>query len=199
MTTDYRKLCLDFFGTDDVTELKRIADAINQKNPRNAGRKKLFTQEEIDAIRKQVEEGTTINEIAKKYGTSRQIISKYVNEQPNPGCTMRITYMHRTNPCTVIDVDFLRKKVYVSNKTDDLLHRAFGINENPTWGDFEQFLTDRCFPITRGNAKELLRELGTDGYDPLQIVEKTRGRMAEDNQWMKFKYYPVKGQIHENN
>jgi len=193
MATDYRKVCLNLFGTDDITELKKIADIANQKNPRNAGRKKRFTPEEIHKIRKQVEAGVTINDIAKQYGTHRQIISKYINNHPTPGCTMRITYMHKTKPCTIIDVDFLAQQVYITNKTDDLLHRAFGIKEKPTWADFEQFLADRCFPASRGNVKELLKELGTDGYDPLQIVEKTRGRTAEDNLWMNFKYYPVKG------
>ena len=37
---DYRKLCLDLFGTDDADELARIARTYKEKNPRKAGRKK---------------------------------------------------------------------------------------------------------------------------------------------------------------
>ena len=56
--------------------------------------------------------------------------------------------MFRRQPCTVIDVDFLDQKVVIQNKTDDILHRAFGVLEHPTWNDFENFLRDRCFPQT---------------------------------------------------
>ena len=41
------------------------------------------------------------------------------------GYTMRITYMFRGQPCTIIDVDFLGQKVAIQNKTDDILHRAY--------------------------------------------------------------------------
>lgn len=99
--------------------------------------------------------------------------------------------MYGRHPCTVIDVDFLHQKVYIQNRTDDLLHRAFGVVEDPSWEDFQDFLESRCFPSTRGNVKAELRELGLTDYDPLQIVEKTHGRTAEDNLWLKFQYYPA--------
>ena len=51
------------------------------------------------------------------------------------------------------------------------------------------FLQDRCFPKTRGNVKTVLTGLGLQDYDPLQIVEKTNGRTAEDDLWLKFHYY----------
>jgi len=76
-----------------------------------------------------------------------------------------------------------------------MLRRAFGAIENPSWIDFENFLKERCFPATRGNAKELLKQLGITDYDPMQIVEKTRGRTAEDDMWLKFNYYPREGAI----
>ena len=45
-------------------------------------------------------------------------------------------------------------------------------------------LEDRCFPKTRDHAKEILRELGVPFYDPLLIIEKTKGRMEGDHQWI---------------
>lgn len=39
---DYRNLCLELFGTDDVNELTRIAQTYTLKNPR-----KSRTEEEI--------------------------------------------------------------------------------------------------------------------------------------------------------
>ena len=111
-----------------------------------------------------------------------------VNAPLPDGYTMRMIYMFRRQPCTTIDVDFLRRNIRIQNKTDDILHRAFGTNEQPTWGDFECFLQERCFPKTRGRLKDELRALGLDSYDPLQIVEKTNGRTAEDDLWLKIQY-----------
>lgn len=193
MKVDYHKLCLELFGTDDVNELTKIARVHKEKNPRGAGRKKKFTAEDVQTICSLIENGMTVNEVAKRFQTSRQVIGKYLNKEPAEGCTLRITYMYQQHPCTIIDVDFLNQRIIVQNKTRDILHRAFGVVENPTWDDFELFLKDRCFPATRGNAKQILEELQLISYDPLQIVEKTRGRTAEDDMWLKFNYYPMEG------
>ena len=199
MNVDYRILCLDLFGTDDVNELARIARTYKEKNPRNAGRKKKFTAEDVQTIRSLIEDGMTVNEVAERFQTSRQVIGRYLNEKPEEGYTLRMTYMYQQHPCTIIDVDFLNQRVKVQNKTKDMLHRAFGVIEKPTWNDFELFLKERCFPATRGNAKELLKELQLTSYDPLQIVEKTRGRTAEDDMWLKFNYYPMEGAAYGQN
>lgn len=188
---DYRKLCLELFGTDDVDELTKIAQVHREKNPRKAGRKKKFTAEDMQRIRSLLENGMTMQEVAKRFNTSRQVIGKYLNEKPAEGYTLRMTYMYQQHPCTIIDVDFLNQRIMVQNKTNDMLHRAFGVVEHPTWDDFETFLKERCFPATRGNAKEILKQLQLTSYDPLQIVEKTRGRTAEDDMWLKFHYYPM--------
>ena len=186
---DYKKLCQQLFGTTDVAELKRIAAQINQKNPRQAGRKKKFTDEDIAQIRVMRECGMTSQEVADQFGTSRQIVSKYLNMAPETGYTMRMTLMYQNKPCTAIDVNFLENKIKIQNYTKDILHRAFGTKENPTWDDFRLFLEDRCFPKTRGNVKPVLAKMGLQDYDPLQIVEKTHGRTAEDDLWVKFQYY----------
>ena len=196
---DYRKLCLDMFGTDDVNELTKIARIYKEKNPRKAGRKKKFTAEDVQTIRSLLENGITVTEIAKRFQTSRQVIGKYINEEPVAGYTLRITYMYQRHPCTIIDVDFLNQRIMVQNKTKDMLHRAFGVIEHPTWNDFELFLKGRCFPATRGNVKELLKQLQLTSYDPLQIVEKTRGRTVEDDMWLKFSYYPLEGEAYGQN
>lgn len=194
---DYRNLCLELFGTDDVNELTRIAQTYKLKNPRKAGRKKKFTAEDVQTIRTLIENGMTVNDVAERFKTSRQIIGKYLNKKPADGYTLRITYMYHQHPCTVIDVDFLNQRVIVQNKTKDILHRAFGVVEHPTWDDFKLFLKDRCFPSTRGDVKEILKDLQLTSYDPLQIAEKTKGRTAEDDMWMKFHYYPVGGETGE--
>ena len=196
---DYHKLCLDLFGTDDVNELKRIARAYREKNPRKAGRKKKLTAEDVQTIRGLLENGMTVNQVAERFQTSRQVIGKYLNEKPAKGYTLRITYMYQQHPCTIIDVDFFNQRVMVQNKTKDVLHRAFGVTKAPTWDDFEVFLRERCFPATRGNVKDLLKQLQLTSYDPLQIVEKTRGRTVEDDMWLKFNYYPMEGEPYGEN
>ena len=159
-----------------MEELKRIAGVIKKRNSRNAGRKKKFSPEEVEEIRSLLKSGMTIREAAEKYHTSRQVIGKYLNTAPRERYTLQMTYMYRQHPCTIIDVDLYHRKVRIQNRTGDLLHRAFGVLENPTWEDFELFLKDRCFPETRGDVRELLQGLGLTDYDPLQIVEKTRGK-----------------------
>ena len=108
--TDYRELCVELFGTDDVDRLRKIAELARKQNPRNAGRKRKFGAEEIARMRDLQVAGATIQQIANKFGTSRQIVSKYLHTPLAAPYTMRITYMYRQKPCTTIDVDFWRKK-----------------------------------------------------------------------------------------
>ena len=50
MNVDYRELCVELFGTDDVNQLKEIARSLQEKNPRGAGRKKKFTPEDVRCV-----------------------------------------------------------------------------------------------------------------------------------------------------
>ncbi|MEG0756709.1 MAG: Hin recombinase, partial [Oscillospiraceae bacterium] len=70
------------------------------------------------------------------------------------------------------------------NEIADPVKTAFGNNPLPTWADFQAFLEERCVPRHRAGLREYLEAIGVDAYDPLTIVEKTAGRMAEDKQWL---------------
>lgn len=185
---DYRQLCLELFGTDDAAQLRELAELMKQKNTRNAGRKKKFMEDDIDRIRALQEGGVSLDEIARRYHTSRRVLTKYL--KPEKGYTMRLAYMYQQKICTTIDVNFGQQRVKIQNRTKDVLLRAFGVNEQPTWEEFETFLVDRCFPRSRGLLKDELKRLGLDSYDPLQIIEKTKGRTAEDDMWLRIQYYP---------
>ncbi len=191
------------------------------RNERGAGRKPALTAQEIVQIRKQLEQGRTMTELAKEYHVSRQTLFKYLNPKEDTDdtikriyrtanqwmrlnrCfgaedvtdyTIRMDFMDGDECCTCLLVDCMRKRILIRNTTDELIHRAFGIKSKPSWEDFEAFLEDRCFPRTRGHLKLVLEDVGVDSYDPLAIVEKTGGRMAEDNQWLKIMHYvPVEG------
>ena len=88
--------------------------------------------------------------------------------------------------CTKICADYSDKDLVAENYTDNLVKTAFGKNEAPTWQDFEDFLEERCIPKSRSGIREYLETIGVEEYIPLEIIKKTKGRMAEDNQWIKF-------------
>ena len=188
MEPDYKKLCLELFGTTEEQELRKLAEQMKQQNPRGAGRKRKFTAEDIQTMKVLRQKGVSEKEIAGQFHTTRQTINKYLKSNVKDSCPLRIDFMFQNRVCTSIYVDFLEEKIEIENKTEDILHRAFGINEEPTWEDFQTFLEDRCFSRNRGDIKELLKTLEIDSYDPLQIAEKTKGRTVEDKQWMKFYY-----------
>ncbi len=86
--------------------------------------------------------------------------------------------------CTRICADFTDKTVSIKNEAYDIVKTAFGKNEIPTWEDFEDFLEERCVPKNRSGIREYLETIGVDEYSPIEIIKKTAGRMAEDNQWL---------------
>ena len=72
---------------------------------------------------------------------------------PERTSPLRLCYYFRNELCTIIDVDEI---------------------------DYVEFLKSRCFPETRDKMKLELKKLGIPFYDPMLIIEKTQGRMAED-------------------
>lgn len=185
---------------------------MEKHNARGAGRKPRFTDAEIAEICAKRKQGMPVGALAKEYGVSRQTISTYLNKKDRQmeaiiesmkvwrelnrsfgeinlvDYTVRMDFMCDEECCTQILVDFKHEKIEVRNTTDKIMLRAFGINRNPTWEDFMEFLEDRCFPRTRDNLKLILQDLELDFYDPFYIIEKTQGRMGEDMQWLKVTY-----------
>ncbi len=86
--------------------------------------------------------------------------------------------------CSIIKADYATKKVSVKNYIEKNIYKAFGINEKPTWEDYEYFLGTRVMPKSQDELKYTLKTMGVDAYDPLWIIEKTEGRVAEDAQWL---------------
>ena len=105
-------------------------------------------------------------------------------EIPPQKLPLRLLYMCKDDLCTLIDVDDREEKVVIKNYTDDYQFRAFGVIEEPTYADYLEFLEERCFPRTRDKMKIQLEALNLPFYDPMLIIEKTQGRMAEDYFWL---------------
>lgn len=117
------------------------------------------------------------------------ILQEYIQnigelQLPKRTTPLRLLYMFREQLCTVIDVDDKNRSVEVANYTDRMLKRAFGRIEKPSYEQYEEFLESRCFPRSRDKMKLILRDLELPFYDPFMIIEKTQGRMAEDDFWI---------------
>lgn len=104
---------------------------------------------------------------------------------PEKKLPIRMWYMYKEDVCTLIDVDERSRIVYIKNYVTNRQFRAFGANDAPSYEDYEEFLESRCFPNSRDKMKLILRDLDLPFYDPLLIIQKTEGRMAEDDFWIK--------------
>lgn len=110
------------------------------------------------------------------------LIARYrIPKQKTP---LRLLYRFRENIYTIIDIDEASQLIEIRNYTQRMQFRAFGGNEHPSYKDYQEFLESRCFPKTRDKMKLMLNELGLPFYDPLLIIEKTEGRMEEDDFWI---------------
>ena len=167
-----------------------------------------ITAKEIKAVRGQL--GLTQKEFAQLIGCSKPTVERwerseeaitgpicllikmlekypdYVEKQKLPKKTfpIRLYYMHGQTVCTVIDVNELKREVIVRNYTDHVIFRAFGVEEEPSYEQYLEFLESRCFPRSRDKMKLILKDLDLPFYDPFMIIEKTEGRMAEDDFWI---------------
>ena len=97
---------------------------------------------------------------------------------------LEIRYYNGNALCTLIYADKAARDLCSENYTEQSVKTAFGKNPVPSWADLESFLEERCVPRQRAGLREYLGALGLDEYDPLDIIRKTQGRMAEDDQWM---------------
>jgi len=104
---------------------------------------------------------------------------------PEMKTPLRLWYYHNDLLCSLIDVDDVRQRVYVKNYIDNIYFRAFGALDKPDYEAYQAFLRSRCFPEERDMVKLELEKLGLPFYDPMMIIEKTEGRMAEDNFWIR--------------
>ena len=96
-----------------------------------------------------------------------------------------LCYYDDNQLCSIIYADFTDRTLRVENHTEEPVKTAFGKKALPTWADFEAFLEERCVPRGRAGLRDYLNSLGLAEYDPIEIIKKTEGRMAEDSQWLK--------------
>ena len=167
------------------------------------------TSEEIKNARKKL--GLTQKEFAQLIGSSKPTVERWERENtqikgpiilllqmllhdpdyalqfeiPARKLPVRMWYMYKNKVCTLIDVDEVKQIVQIKNYADNIMFRAFGSNQKPDIEDYREFLESRCFPRTRDKMKLVLKDLGIPFYDPYLIIQKTEGRMSEDDFWIR--------------
>lgn len=120
------------------------------------------------------------------YITSEKSVKEFVTQKKKMGHDVKkISFYDIKELCTVIYADFTDKTLKAENYTSDIIKTAFGTNKLPNWEDFINFLEERCVPKERSGIKEYLEVIGVSEYNPPEIIKKTKGKMAEDNQWIK--------------
>lgn len=113
----------------------------------------------------------------------KQTMQEY-KDTHNRNKLLQLQFFHGDSLCTTILADETAEKVLIENHTSDPLYTAFGVNENPDWQDYQSFLEERCIPKSRAGLHKYLNAIGVDEYNPLEIIRKTKGRMAEDRSWL---------------
>lgn len=113
----------------------------------------------------------------------KQTMQEY-KDTHNRNKLLQLQFFHGDSLCTTILADETAEKVLIENHTSDPLYTAFGVNNNPDWQDYQIFLVERCIPKSRAGLKEYLNAIGVDEYHPLEIIRKTKGKMAEDRSWL---------------
>ena len=113
----------------------------------------------------------------------KQTMQEY-KDTHNRNKLLQLQFFHGDSLCTTILADETAEKVLIENHTSDPLYTAFGVNDDPDWQDYQSFLEERCIPKSRAGLQEYLNAIGIDEYHPLEIIRKTKGKMAEDRSWL---------------
>lgn len=119
------------------------------------------------------------------YITDEKSIEEFVLQKKTMGHQLKkFSFFDDNELCSIICADFIDKTLKAQNYTDDIVKTAFGNNKFPTWEYFMNFLEERCIPKERSGIREYLEAIGVVEYNPLEIIKKTKGKMAGDNQWI---------------
>ena len=116
----------------------------------------------------------------------RLSVDEFISTQREKGhALLKLSYFDGEELCTTIVADNTERVLCTENYTDHVIKTAFGNNAVPTWEDLHHFLEERCVPRARAGLREYLESIGVEEYDPIEIIKKTEGRMAEDAQWIR--------------
>ena len=116
----------------------------------------------------------------------RLSVDEFISTKREQGhALIKLSYFDGEELCTTIIADSAERVLCIENHTERVIKTAFGNNAVPTWEDLQHFLEERCIPRARAGLREYLETIGVEEYDPIEIIKKTEGRMAEDEQWIR--------------
>lgn len=110
-------------------------------NERNAGRKPLITEEQINEIEQRHSEGESLGKLAMEYGVTRQALSKRLQANAQP--PVRIDWIEDGECVSSLQVDFRKRALVLSNYAVEISKLPFGFNNNPSWQQFVNLLEEK--------------------------------------------------------
>lgn len=84
------------------------------------------------------------------------------------------------------EVDIQNNKVDIKKYTSDPIKQFFLAFNSMDIVGFSDLLEARCWERERVDILDLLRKIGLDEYDPIEIVRRTFGVSYNDSIWFKF-------------
>lgn len=140
-----------------------VPQSVNKNDPKRLRKKLGVTQAEfatlVNMSKKSIERWeTSDDDVTGPITTLFHFLNNDVTlaeqlEVPDKKYTLRLWYYFRKHVCSIIDVDERSRKIEVYNYQTELMYRAFGKIENPTYKDYEDFLASRCIPKDRDMMK----------------------------------------------
>ena len=112
-------------------ERDELRAAIAADAKRKKGRPGLSTEKKAQ-ICTLYQQGNSMRQTAQKAGVSLGTVSNVIDEAKKSSRIIYV-YMDREKPATLLDIYPAINRLEIWNFTDDLVSRAFGIREKPSW------------------------------------------------------------------
>lgn len=100
---------------------------------------------------------------------------------------LKIKYYTYDELTSYVEVDTDKRKILkVENYTDDIADQFFAFNISNDWEGFEIMMADRVISPHRPDLDRILDDLEVDGFDIVEIIRATGGRIAGEPYRMEF-------------
>ncbi|MDC7279098.1 helix-turn-helix domain-containing protein [Butyrivibrio fibrisolvens] len=136
-------------------------------NERNAGRKPLISEEQINEIEERYNSGESLSTLAKEYGVTRQALHKRLQDKSNK--PVKIDWIEDGECVSSMQIDFKRRGIVLANYAVEISKLPFGFNVQPTWQNFISLLEEKY-----------LKEHGVDEPGTYLVIDDGKGFAVDD-------------------
>ena len=116
-----------------------------------AGRKSRLNVEQMEEVKRRIENGESVATLAKEHGISRQALYKKLRTD-RLAPEIQMDYMIDGQLCTRIFIDRKLQYLRIVNYVAEISRRAFGLLQEPDLGDLQSFLDDYFLNVSRVDA-----------------------------------------------